>query len=278
MIRALSPAKVNLYLRVIRKREDGYHDLLSLMQRVSLADEMTFAPIPEGVTLTCPDSDLPTGGTNLAVRAAMALFRETSFSGGVAMTLYKRIPVAAGLGGGSSNAATTLTTLNALFRLGASQEDLLRIGRTLGADVPFFVFARTAWAEGIGDRLQAADLPPLSFVLVTPSFGVSTREIYEGLNFKLTNRPVQYSIPCFSGIAELAAGLRNDLEAVTLRRHPVLAAWKDRLRGLGAEGALMSGSGPTVFGMFRNEEEAASAAAALQTTGEARVFCARSLS
>ena len=148
MITIESPAKVNLILKVLRRREDGYHDIASLMQKVSLADEMEFAPRKEGIALACPGSDLPTGEGNLVVRAARALFAEAGFTGGVDITLRKRIPTAAGLGGGSSNAATTLTVLNNLFQFGFDRERLIRIGARLGADVPFFILRQ----HGLGLR------------------------------------------------------------------------------------------------------------------------------
>ncbi|MGE5800063.1 MAG: 4-(cytidine 5'-diphospho)-2-C-methyl-D-erythritol kinase, partial [Syntrophaceae bacterium] len=160
MIAALSPAKVNLVLKVLRRREDGYHDIASLMQKVSLTDEMEFAPRGEGIALACPGSDLPTGEGNLVVRAARALFADAGYAGGVEITLRKRIPTAAGLGGGSSNAATTLTVLNDLFRFGFDRERLIRIGARLGADVPFFIYGSTAWAFGIGEILEPAVTPP----------------------------------------------------------------------------------------------------------------------
>ena len=159
MITIESPAKVNLILKVLRRREDGYHDIASLMQKVSLADEMEFSPRREGIALACPGSHLPTGEGNLVVRAARALFAEAGFAGGVEITLRKRIPTAAGLGGGSSNAATTLTVLNSLFQFGFDRERLIRIGARLGADVPFFLYGSTAWAFGIGELLEAGRTP-----------------------------------------------------------------------------------------------------------------------
>lgn len=278
MITVTSPAKVNLILKVLRRREDGYHDIASLMQKVSLADEMEFSLRREGIALACPGSHLPTGEGNLVVRAARALFAEAGFAGGVEITLRKRIPTAAGLGGGSSNAATTLTVLNDLFQFGFDRERLIRIGARLGADVPFFLYGSTAWASGIGEILEPAEPPPGTWlVLVNPGFEVPTKWVYQSLNLPLTKTPLKYSIPSFSGIRELAAALSNDLEKVTVARYPVLEELKGFLLRQGALGSLMSGSGPTVFGLFENEPDAIQAEGALRTSYPYAVFKAQTI-
>ena len=276
MITIESPAKVNLILKVLRRREDGYHDIASLMQKVSLADEMEFTPRKEGIALACPGSDLPTGDGNLVVRAARALFAEAGFAGGVEITLRKRIPSAAGLGGGSSNAATTLTVLNSLFQFGFDRERLIGIGARLGADVPFFIYGSSAWAFGIGEILEPAETPAgMWLVLVNPGFEVPTKWVYQSLNLPLTKTPLKYTIPTFSGVRDLAAALSNDLETVTVARHPVLEELKGFLRRQGALGSLMSGSGPTVFGLFDNEPDAIKAEGALRTSYPYAVFKAQ---
>jgi 4-diphosphocytidyl-2-C-methyl-D-erythritol kinase len=273
-----SPAKINLILKVLRRREDGYHDIASLMQKVSLSDEMKFTPRRQGIGLTCPGSDLPTGEGNLVVRATRALFTEAGFSGGVEIALRKRIPTAAGLGGGSSNAATTLVVLNDLFRFGFDRERLIRIGARLGADVPFFIYGSTAWAFGIGDLLEPAVIPSgMWLVLVNPGFEVPTKWVYQSLNLPLTNTVVKYSIPTFSGVRDLAAALSNDLEKVTVMQYPVLAELKGFLLRQGAIGSLMSGSGPTVFGLFDNEPDAIKAEGALRTSYAYAVFRAQTI-
>ena len=273
-----SPAKINLILKVLRRREDGYHDIASLMQKVSLSDEMQFTPSRQGIVLTCPGSDLPTDEGNLVVRATRALFAEAGFAGGVEITLRKRIPTAAGLGGGSSNAATTLVVLNDLFRFGFDRERLIRIGARLGADVPFFIYGSTAWAFGIGDLLEPAVIPSgMWLVLVNPGFEVPTKWVYQSLNLPLTNTAVKYSIPSFSGVRDLAAAMSNDLEKVTVRQYPVLAELKGFLLRQGAIGSLMSGSGPTVFGLFDNEPDAIKAEGALRTSYAYAVFRAQTI-
>ncbi|MEW6335144.1 MAG: 4-(cytidine 5'-diphospho)-2-C-methyl-D-erythritol kinase [Thermodesulfobacteriota bacterium] len=265
MITRTSPAKVNLYLRVLRRREDGYHDILSLMQRISLCDELAFRPEAGGIAIRCPDSTLPEDQNNIVHRAAAAFFSRAGVRPAIEITIRKRIPAAAGLGGGSSNAATTLMTLNEMHGSPLTRDELLAAGSTLGADVPFFIFGNAAWATGIGERLtEAPPLPPLWFVLINPGFAVSTPWVYRELNLELTNRRINYSIPRFDTMDRLTQGLTNDLETVTIRSHPVLERMKSLLRDCGAAGALMSGSGPTVFGVFGDESSAAAAGDALR--------------
>ncbi len=278
MITRHSPAKVNLFLRVLRKRPDGYHDIVSLMQRISLSDEMTFVMGGEGIAVRCPDSSLPEGRGNIAYRAAEIILAHGSGHGGAHITIHKKIPVGAGLGGGSSNAATTLVTLNEMMGRPCGIQELMRMGARLGADVPFFVFERTALASGIGDCLEPVDgIPPLWLVLVNPGFEVSTREVYENLRLGLTKEPIKYRMPRFVTVSHIAEGLHNDLERVTLRLYPVLSEIKELLMAHGAVGSLMSGSGPTVFGIFKNKRDAQKAERELQRSSVGSVFVANSI-
>ena len=278
MITKESPAKVNLYLQVLRRREDGYHDILSLMQRISLCDEMTFTPSAGGIAVHCPGTALPEDEGNIVFRAAASFFSHVGARPGIEITIRKRIPVAAGLGGGSSNAATTLVTLNEMHGTPLAREELMKIGRSLGADVPFFVFEKTAWASGIGDHLQESPpLPPLWFVLVNPGFEISTKLVYQGLNLGLTKQAINYSIPRFFTVEDLIRGLTNDLESVTVRLHPALDQIKALLLQNGARGALMSGSGPTVFGIFTDDQSARRAEKTLGQEARWLVFGAKSL-
>lgn len=277
MVKKLSPAKVNLHLTVLGKREDGYHDIVTLMQKISLCDEMTFSlgTGGEGLTIKCPGSDLPDDERNIVYRAAKAYLSRTSYEKGVAISIKKKIPVAAGLGGGSSNAATTLIALNEMLGNGLSKGDLIKIGKELGADVPFFLFGKTAWAFGVGDILQAAEnIPPLWFLLINPGIAVSTKVIYESLNLGLTKDTINYSIPRFQIKTgnSLIEGLKNDLEGVTLNLHPQLNQLKKDLLRCGAWGALMSGSGPTVFGIFEREDRALRAKEALTKEGSGKLW------
>lgn len=278
MIRRLSPAKVNLVLRVLGKRSDGYHEIASLMQAISLYDELIFHQKPQGITLHCPGSGLPEDERNLVYRAARAFFSRSCIPGGVEIELRKQIPMAAGLGGGSSNAAIALSTLNEIYGFPLSTDELIRLAASLGADVPFFLSGSQAWAFGIGERLEPADpLPSFDLVLLHPPLEVPTGPVYKGLNLALTNGLIHYSIPRFYTICDLAQGLRNDLESVTLKRHPELQELKNLLLRKGALGALMSGSGPSVFGVFEKGEDARRAAAALTGSGKWDVYTVRSL-
>ncbi|MBN2567854.1 MAG: 4-(cytidine 5'-diphospho)-2-C-methyl-D-erythritol kinase [Deltaproteobacteria bacterium] len=278
MITRKSHAKVNLILRVLKKREDGYHDILSLMQRISLHDEMEFNITDGGIDIRCPGSTLPEGRENIVYKAVEALFSQVPSFKGVRITIKKNIPVAAGLGGGSSNAATALVTLNQAMNLNYSPGKLMKIGARIGADVPFFVFSKTAWASGIGDRLQEAlNVPPLWFVLINPGFAVSTKDIYESLNLELTKERIKYSIHRFESAGQVAGALSNDLESVSLKIYPVLSRIKELLIAHGALGSLMSGSGPTVFGIFNSEKDAEEAAHELRKSDIGSVYTAHSI-
>jgi 4-diphosphocytidyl-2-C-methyl-D-erythritol kinase len=278
-MKRLSPAKVNLYLRVLRRRKDGYHDLATLMQQISLYDELTFLPRDKGVILHCQGGGVPEDETNNVYRAAEAVLTHTGCTAGVDITLDKHIPIAAGLGGGSSNAAVTIMALNDLFALRLSRAEMIGIGASLGADVPFFIFGPCAWAFGIGDHLEAVPdgLPTLWFVLLNPPLHIPTKMVYERLNLGLTNESIHYSIRRFCTATDVAHGLRNDLERVTFAIYPYLKQFKDALLQRGALGTLMSGSGPTVFGIFADQKNAAHAAAALEGAGSWSVYTACSL-
>lgn len=278
MITKQSPAKINLILRVLGKRDDGYHDILSLMQKISLYDEMEFRLTDKGIGIHCPGSDIPEDRNNIVYKAAESLFSHASYDYGVDIIIRKKIPIAAGLGGGSSNAATTLVTLNDMIGLNYTTEELMKIGAKIGADVPFFVFSRTAWVSGIGDRIEkACTLPPMWFVLINPNFEVSTKEIYEKLKLRLTKRTIRYSVQRFRLVPRIAGSLYNDLEIVSLRTYPILSRIKELLIVHGALGSLMSGSGPTVFGIFRDEKDATGAARELGKSNIGSVYTAHSI-
>ncbi len=275
-----APAKINLFLHVLRKRSDGYHDLASVMQQISIYDELEYSLRPEGIVLQCPGTNLPTDEKNLVFRAAQAIFNFTGYAGGVNITLRKFIPEAAGLGGGSSDAATTLMALNDRCSLNVSQNDLMKLGTKLGADVPFFIFGRQAFASGIGDKLQILpDFPQLNMVLINPAFSLSTKMVYENLNLALTKKKNSYSIPRFYAVGDVIRELHNDLESVSLTMYPELKDYKQMLMKEGALGALMSGSGPTLFGLFEDEKSAQEARDAIlkKVSGACLVFFAQSL-
>jgi len=254
----LSPAKINLCLHVLGRRDDGYHELAMAMQRVDLYDRILLRIGGDvGIRVGCEGLELAVGEENIVAKAARLLLREAGLDVGVEIEIEKRIPVAAGLGGGSSNAATVLMGLDELLVLRLGKERLMALGAMIGADVPFFVFADPAWATGIGtqlERLQA--LPDVAYLLVNPKIAVSTAWVYQSLRLtkggELANLP-RFSVATKSG---LGAALHNDLERVTLGRYPLLAEIKQLLLDHGAIGALMSGSGATVFGVFSDFSEA----------------------
>ena len=248
-----APAKVNLMLRVVGKRPDGYHDLETWMQKLELHDTVDLEIFPgSGIQFSCDEPSVPADATNLAVRAAKAFLaaRRESDGYGVRIHLTKRIPVAAGLGGGSSDAGAVLRGLTGLFGSALSEKELIDLARPLGADVPFFAVEYEAvLAEGIGDRLTpVATLADCSFILVNPGFFVSTAWVFG--NFPLTRKKIHSKLSCFQSGTLSFSEMHNDLEQVTCARHPEIEKMKEALIAFGAAKALMSGSGPTVFGIF----------------------------
>jgi len=261
-IELLSPAKVNLRLEVLRRRGDGYHEIRTILQRISLSDRLRISLKREkGISVITDSPRLPVDEGNLAYRAASSLLEEAEARVGVEVHIQKRIPISSGLGGGSSNAASTLMGLNRILKLNFSKGRLMEIGARIGADIPFFMLERTAMATGIGEKLEPLEIrPSIWLVLVNPGWEVSTRWAYEELNFKLTKRPIHIKLPpFFSDIGQVAHILHNDLESVTISAYPEIDGMKAELLSQGAVGSLMTGSGPTVFGLFPHNNEAESA-------------------
>lgn len=275
-----APAKINIFLRVLGKRADNYHDIVSLMQKITLCDELSFSLRPRGIILNCPDSNLPVTADNLVFRAAQAIFNYANYASGIEITLCKKIPQAAGLGGGSSDAATTLMAINEICALHLNKIQLMEIGAKLGADIPFFIFGNAALACGTGDKLtDLPGLPKLNLLLINPGFPLSTKVVYENLNLRLTSKKNNYSISPVLTLENLIPELHNDLESVSIKMHPELQNLKQLLLDHGAQGALMSGSGPTIFGIFSDENSAKKASASIkqEVPWQYEVFFARSL-
>lgn len=259
-LRAL--AKINLGLDVLGRRENGYHDVRMVMQSVYLYDdvkiEKTEAP---DITVSSNLNFLPTGTDNIAYKAAELLKNEFQIKDGVKIVLKKHIPVAAGLAGGSSNAAAVLFGMNRLFRLGLSQKELKERGVKLGADVPYCIMRGTVLAEGMGEILKPLpQMPKCSVLIAKPPVSVSTKAVYEALDAKEIT-----SHPDIDGILEglergslrqVAASMGNVLEDVTIPMHPVIREIKQEMMAAGALNAMMSGSGPTVFGLFESRADA----------------------
>ncbi|WP_319521159.1 4-(cytidine 5'-diphospho)-2-C-methyl-D-erythritol kinase [uncultured Desulfosarcina sp.] len=266
-----APAKINLFLRITGRRPDGFHELVTLMCPVALYDTLTLTPENEGLHVVCGHPDVPEDEFNLAARAAR-LFVETAFPeasrpvSGLTIHIDKTIPVGAGLGGGSSDAAAVLTALNRHRGNPLSTPALMELAGRLGADVPFFIPGGAALATGIGDRLEPfSRLPTWTVLLVYPNVAVSTAWVYKNLNLRLTKdekklRKFHFKDRFFN----VAEHLVNDLEPVTIKAFPVIEEIKRLLLAHGAAGAMMSGSGSTVFGLFKTPGRAESAYSALR--------------
>ncbi len=257
-IQILSPAKINLFLHITGRRPDGYHTLISLMCCVSLYDIVRLSFEIPNISISCPHPQVPEDESNLAVRAADLFYRKLNLPAGVQIRIDKRIPVAAGLGGGSSNAAAVLLGLNLYYGDPLSQPELAALGLSIGADVPYFLLHKPAIVTGIGEFLEPyAGLLPLKVLLIYPGFGVSTAEIFKNINLGLTNHQKKFSLFSFKNKAfDIQRHLSNDLEAVASAKYPGIAAAKNELIRQGAVGCCMSGSGSCVFGLFNDPDKA----------------------
>jgi len=262
-----SPCKVNLLLNILGKRPDGFHELETLMHPVAVFDHLTFSPSPGGIHLTCNEPTLPTDSRNLAFRAAEKFFETTKINAGIRLRLEKNIPLAAGLGGGSGNAATTLLGLNELFGHPLLPEQLRSIAASLGSDIPFFLQDHPALATGRGEQIRPLEFFPAlkgaAFLLIHPGFGIATAWAYQQLvHFpdSLNGQPGRaqklISLLQTAGLLRAGAELYNSLEAPALKKHPLLALFQEFMRENGALGALMSGSGSTTFALLPNRTAA----------------------
>lgn len=280
-ISLLSPGKVNLRLDIVGKRSDGYHELRSLMERVSLADEIDMKIVEKGITVTCDHEGVPNDESNVAFKAVKEILAYSSRNVGVEVHIKKRIPVAAGMGGGSSNAATVIKGINHLLKLKLAKEKLMKIGLKVGADVPFFLFEGPALAEGIGEQLKKIKaMPKLLFLIVNPSIAVRTDWVYsryqlEGIKFA-GNTEVPNIYRTKKDVAKI---LHNDLEKVTIKEFPIVGEIKDEMLKLGALASMMTGSGPTVFGIFADKVKLAKAYERMEKKAgrEWKIFMAENL-
>ena len=276
MVTILGRAKINLTLDILGLREDGYHEIATVMQSLALADTLTLTQQKEGITLRVDLPGLEADERNLAHRAAALIMNECGVRGGVHIDIVKRIPVAAGLAGGSADAAATLRGMNELYALGLSDEDLCRLGAKLGSDIPFSIMGGTVLATGRGEIMQhLADFPATHVVLAKPSASVSTPWAYRSYD---AHPPELHP----DNAAFLEARTRGDrtrcielvcnvLEPVTEAAHPVIGDYRTRMRAHGALCAMMSGSGPTVFGLFAEERAARAAAEDFRSGTDAAV-------
>lgn len=269
-------AKINLGLDVVRKREDGYHEVRMVMQTIHLFDRLEIEKNQSGqITMKTNLSFLPTNENNLVYKAAKLLVDEFHIKDGIHVDLKKHIPVAAGMAGGSTDAAAVLYGVNKIFNLGLTKEQLMERGVKIGADVPYCIMRGTALAEGIGEELSA--LPPMvkcPVLIAKPAINVSTKFVYE--NLKLDDTIVHPDIDQLvtdirkKDLQQIASHMGNVLETVTIPAYPIIADIKNHMMEHGAINSMMSGSGPTVFGLFENEETAKSAYEAMKTSGLAK--------
>lgn len=269
-------AKINLGLDVVRRREDGYHEVRMIMQTIQLYDRLDIKRTQEpGIQIQTNLSFLPVNENNLIYKAAKLLMDEFSITDGVSVKLDKRIPVAAGMAGGSTDAAAMLIGVNRLFSLGLTKRQLMERGVQIGADVPYCIMRGTALAEGIGEALSP--LPPMvkcPVLIAKPSISVSTKFVYQ--NLKLDDTTIHLDIDRLiddikaKNLHDIAAHMGNVLETVTIPNYPVIDEIKKHMLSNGAVGAMMSGSGPTVFGLFDDEDTAKKAYKAMRSSHLAR--------
>ena len=269
-------AKINLGLDVVRRREDGYHEVRMIMQTIHLFDRLEISKNTSGqITMETNLAFLPTNENNLVYKAAKLLTDEFGIKDGVHVWLHKHIPVAAGMAGGSTDAAAVLYGMNRIFDLGLSKEELMERGVKIGADVPYCVMRGTALAEGIGEKLTK--LPPMvkcPVLIAKPQINVSTKFVYENLKLDAdTEHPdIDRLVADIreKNLTKIAADMGNVLETVTISAYPVIADIKENMLQNGAVNAMMSGSGPTVFGLFEKEADAVQAYEAMKRSGLAK--------
>lgn len=259
-----SPCKVNLLLNILGKRSDGFHELETVMHPVPVHDDLTFERTGDSIQLTCNEPSLPTDSRNLVCRAAEAFLKTAKINEGIRLHLEKRIPLAAGLGGGSGNAATTLLGLNEVFGKPLQAEQLNTIAASLGSDIPFFLQDKPALATGRGEKIQPLEFFPAlrgtALLLIHPGFGIATAWAYqqlaqfpEALNGRPGRAGKLISVLQTADLKAAAAEFYNSLEVPALKKYPLLALFQEFLRENGAAGTLMSGSGSTTFAMIQSE-------------------------
>ena len=255
-----SYGKINLSLDVLHKRADGYHELNTIMQQIDLKDMVTLKNRKNGIRIQCNDKEVPLDNTNLVYKAWEKIVEKTGVNKGIHIIIDKKIPIASGLAGGSSNGAAVLKGLNTLWDLNLSEEQLRQIGLEIGADVPFCIMGGTAHAEGIGEKLtKLKSFSNKMVLLANVGIPISTAYVYGNLNLDNVNtrididKMIQYIEE--DNLPKLAEGMTNTMEQVVIREHPIIDEIKKDMINHGALGSIMSGSGPTVFGLFDDKEK-----------------------
>jgi 4-diphosphocytidyl-2-C-methyl-D-erythritol kinase len=268
--------KINLALDVLYKRQDNYHEINTIMQQISLRDRLTFIDEEEEFIIESDNKEMPLNSTNLVYQAWETMKSISGINRGLRVIIEKNIPIAAGLAGGSSNCAATLQAINQLWNLKLSQEELMTIGKSLGADIPFCILGGTAQAKGIGEKLKP--LKPFKdklILLANPGFGISTEYAYSKLNLNGNPYDIDSIIRAIEedDIYQLVAKLKNRLEEEIIKEYPIIDEIKNTMIQHGALGSLMSGSGPTVFGIFDDQEKLQTAKAILSEKVEKVYAC-----
>ena len=256
-----SHAKVNLFLEVLWKRDDGYHEIESLIQEISLCDNILLEDRLRGITILCPNKkvNIPSNHNNLAYKAANLLMDKFNIKKGISITIDKKIPVGSGLGGGSSNAASVLKGLNQLWNIGLKNAQLQELGAEIGSDVPFFINGKTALVKGRGVKIHTCfTIPKIWLVLAIPNVSVSTKWAYGRLDVELTKNINSAKLPGVKKlqVKDIVKNLFNRLEGVVFEEYPLFKVIKEKMIACGASGALMSGTGSTVFGIASSKDNA----------------------
>jgi len=258
-----SYSKINLTLNILARREDGYHEIETIMQSINLADKVIITEEKEGIKIKCNHPQVPVSNQSLAYRSAEKILKKFGIERGVKIEIDKKIPLASGMAGGSANSATILVGINKLFNLTLSNEDLRKIGEELGMDVPFCIQNGTALAYQRGEKITPLPPinPPLWIVVINPGFKISTQWAYNNLDLEKIKRRKNNTEAMLAALREgepweIAKNLFNSFEGLIIKKYPETARVKDRLINEGVLGALISGSGPAVFGIAQNEEEA----------------------
>jgi len=273
----LSPAKVNLFLKVTSKRPDGYHNLVSVVDIISIYDVMRLQEARGGEVVVRDDQGLlPRGAANTVYRAIMLIKEKYGIAAGMIVDVEKRIPIGSGLGGGSGNAATVMKELVRLWDLRVGASELAMTGRLVGADVPLFLYGKPCVMRGVGERISPIDLPVIWYIVIYPNAVVNTGDVYNNLRIVLTRDENEVTFSGkFSRVRDIVNILENDLEEAAFFLCPRIKTIKERLKKAGALGSLMTGSGSAVFGVF--EDEAGARKALEKVEGLGRVFIAHSI-
>ena len=274
-----APAKVNLFLEILGKRDDGYHEIETIMQEIDLADSLQFEETQEGVTLECNDKNIPANQDNLVCKAANLILEECGIKKGVLINLEKNIPVGAGLGGGSSDAATTLKALNSLWKVGLNNEELIEFAAKLGSDIPFFINGKTALCRGRGELITPVEVRNrMDYIILFPRVHISTETIYKNLKIDLTKKrkDVSFFLDAlkYSEVAGISKLLFNRLEEIIFATYPDLLQVKSTLESFDFCGLSISGSGSAFFGLCNDRHQAEVIKSKIELSGMGNVFVA----